>query len=556
MSDRIAVLRAGSLVATMPARRHAKAHARRGDGRAPGAAAGREAARARRHRLRARPRRRARRARRRAPATTCRSSLRAGEIDGDRRRVRQRPGRARRRAVRRCARADAGIVTLGGRALPAEPRAWIAAGAARIPEDRRDVGTIGDLPVWENAIAERYRRPFASAGIVRRGAARAFAREAVRPLRRARRRASTRRRARCRAATCRSSIVGRALSGGAEREDRYLPALIVANQPTWGLDAGALAWVHQQLLDACARGAAVLLVSEDLDEILALADRIAVMHAGRLTPARARVRVDARGDRARDGGRRRARCGLRRAARCRPRCAIAAPLAAIACHARRRRAVRRLGRRAGRQDLRADLRRRLRLALRLERDADARDAADAHGARRGDRVPRAPVQHRRRGPALRGRARGGRGRRPARRRRASTCRLPLLFAAMVARRGARRRDADGAARVREDALRRRRGRDHAAAQLHRAAVRLDDARRPDEGPDRDGLAAERRAAGGARAAEARRAHARARRAPRGDRARACWRGRCCGSRRSASRCARSGRTRARRASPACRSRAR
>ena len=41
--------------------------------------------------------------------------------------------------------------------------------------------------------------------------------------------------------------------------------------------------MHQQLLDACARGAAVLLISDDLDEILALADRIAVMHAGRLT---------------------------------------------------------------------------------------------------------------------------------------------------------------------------------------------------------------------------------------------------------------------------------
>jgi simple sugar transport system permease protein len=63
--------------------------------------------------------------------------------------------------------------------------------------------------------------------------------------------------------------------------------LIVANQPTWGLDVGAVAYVHQRLLDASARGACVLLISDDLDEILALADRIAVMHAGRLTAARA-----------------------------------------------------------------------------------------------------------------------------------------------------------------------------------------------------------------------------------------------------------------------------
>jgi simple sugar transport system ATP-binding protein len=64
------------------------------------------------------------------------------------------------------------------------------------------------------------------------------------------------------------------------------PTLIVADQPTWGLDIGAVAYVHQQLLDACAAGAAVLLISEDLDEIFALADRIAVIHDGRLSAAR------------------------------------------------------------------------------------------------------------------------------------------------------------------------------------------------------------------------------------------------------------------------------
>jgi simple sugar transport system ATP-binding protein len=57
-------------------------------------------------------------------------------------------------------------------------------------------------------------------------------------------------------------------------------------QPTWGLDIGALAYVHQQLLDTVARGAAMLLVSEDLDEIFALADRVAVVHQGRLSSAR------------------------------------------------------------------------------------------------------------------------------------------------------------------------------------------------------------------------------------------------------------------------------
>ena len=180
---------------------------------------------------------------------------------------------------------DEGTVTLGGRALAAEPRAWIAAGTARIPEDRRDVGTLGDLPVWENAIAERYRTPFASAGLVRRGAARSFARKLCDryDVRGAGIDAPARTLS---GGNMQKLIVGRALSGGADRADRYAPSLVVASQPTWGLDAGALAWVHQQILDAAARGAAVLLVSEDLDEILALADRIVVMHAGRLTPAR------------------------------------------------------------------------------------------------------------------------------------------------------------------------------------------------------------------------------------------------------------------------------
>jgi simple sugar transport system ATP-binding protein len=79
-------------------------------------------------------------------------------------------------------------------------------------------------------------------------------------------------------------IVGRALTGVHYRDEG--PLLIVAHQPTWGLDVGAVAELHRRLLDAATRGAGVLLISEDLDEILALADRVAVMSRGRLTPAR------------------------------------------------------------------------------------------------------------------------------------------------------------------------------------------------------------------------------------------------------------------------------
>jgi len=64
------------------------------------------------------------------------------------------------------------------------------------------------------------------------------------------------------------------------------PRLIVAHQPTWGLDIGAVAYVQRQLVAARDAGAAVLLISDDLDEVLALGDRIAVIHAGHLTPTR------------------------------------------------------------------------------------------------------------------------------------------------------------------------------------------------------------------------------------------------------------------------------
>jgi len=74
---------------------------------------------------------------------------------------------------------------------------------------------------------------------------------------------------------------------------RAAPILRSGDEPSGRLnrsflrfDVGAVAFIHQQLLDACAHGAAVLLVSDDLDEIFVLADRIAVMHAGRLTAAR------------------------------------------------------------------------------------------------------------------------------------------------------------------------------------------------------------------------------------------------------------------------------
>jgi simple sugar transport system ATP-binding protein len=157
-----------------------------------------------------------------------------------------------------------------------------ASGIARVPEDRHGTGVIGDLPVWENAVSERLRSPaFRRGPFVRRQAARAQAQRIVEAfdVRGAGLDAPARSLS---GGNMQKLILGRALLA----PDGSPPRLIVAHQPTWGLDVGAVAYVQEQLLAARDAGAAVLLISDDLDEVLALGDRIAVMHAGRLTPAR------------------------------------------------------------------------------------------------------------------------------------------------------------------------------------------------------------------------------------------------------------------------------
>ena len=69
------------------------------------------------------------------------------------------------------------------------------------------------------------------------------------------------------------------------REMLREPSVLVVSQPTWGVDAGASATIRQALIDLSRRGAAVLVISQDLDEIFEIADRIAVIHDGRLSEA-------------------------------------------------------------------------------------------------------------------------------------------------------------------------------------------------------------------------------------------------------------------------------
>lgn len=174
-----------------------------------------------------------------------------------------------------------GTITIDGKPVPGwSPRAALSAGVGRVPEDRHAVGSIGDMSVTENVISERYRSSrFSRHGFLDWKAARTFAETLIRaydvkcPSPEARIRLLS-------GGNMQKLILGRALDGD--------PAVILANQPTRGLDVGAVAYVHARLLEARKRGAAILLISEDLEEIQALSDRVVVISKGRLSAPSAR----------------------------------------------------------------------------------------------------------------------------------------------------------------------------------------------------------------------------------------------------------------------------
>jgi ABC-type uncharacterized transport system ATPase subunit len=167
------------------------------------------------------------------------------------------------------------MVVRSNRVTEWSERLALDAGVGRIPEDRHAVGTIGDMSVTENLIAERYRtQRFSSMGFMKWGAAGRFAEQIINeydvkcPSPDARVRLLS-------GGNMQKLILGRALDPE--------PSIVLANQPTRGLDVGAVAYVHGRLIAARARAAAVLLISEDLDEILTLSDRIVVMSKGKLS---------------------------------------------------------------------------------------------------------------------------------------------------------------------------------------------------------------------------------------------------------------------------------
>ncbi len=169
-----------------------------------------------------------------------------------------------------------GVVRIGGREVPSPtPHGMRKLGVRHVPEDRQRRGLVLPFTVAENLALGRHRsRPFCVGPFLSRAGMRGHAREAVEAF-------DVRPRS--------IDLAAKDLSGGNQqkvilaRELTSDPRLLVAVQPTRGLDVGAIEFVWKRLLEQRSQGKAVLLVSLDLDEVLALSDRVLVLYGGRVT---------------------------------------------------------------------------------------------------------------------------------------------------------------------------------------------------------------------------------------------------------------------------------
>jgi ABC-type uncharacterized transport system ATPase subunit len=175
--------------------------------------------------------------------------------------------------------ASAGSVRLDGKDLShATPRDRLRAGIGYVPEDRQEDGLVPDFSVADNMILDVYDQPPFASGI-------SLNLEAIRAN-------AVSRVAEFDVRTTSEATPAGTLSGGNQqkvilaREMSRNVALLLASQPTRGLDVGSIEFVHRRIVDQRDRGVAVLIVSSELDEIYALADRIAVMYEGRIVAFR------------------------------------------------------------------------------------------------------------------------------------------------------------------------------------------------------------------------------------------------------------------------------
>ena len=151
-------------------------------------------------------------------------------------------------------------------------------GFVSAPEDRLGHAAAPDMSLVENAfLTGTIRKGLTKSGFIDWGASRTFAEEVI---------------AEYDVRTPGSGVAARALSGGnlqkfvIGRELSQTPDVIVINQPTWGVDAAAAAAIRQSILNRASDGAAVVVISQDLDELLEISDRFAVLNEGRLTTPR------------------------------------------------------------------------------------------------------------------------------------------------------------------------------------------------------------------------------------------------------------------------------
>ena len=169
---------------------------------------------------------------------------------------------------------DAGTILIGGRRFGRDPREVYEAGVAHVPEDRMEDGLIADFTVADNLVLNSYwQRPFANGLRLNGDAIVEAAEERVKEYD-------------IRTPSIFNEVGN--LSGGnqqkviAAREFSRPLKLIVAAQPTRGLDVGSIEYIHKRIVAKRDEGAAVLIVSSELEEVLALGDRIAVMYQGKI----------------------------------------------------------------------------------------------------------------------------------------------------------------------------------------------------------------------------------------------------------------------------------
>jgi simple sugar transport system ATP-binding protein len=170
---------------------------------------------------------------------------------------------------------DSGSIRIAGAEIESNPRAVYRAGVAHVPEDRLEEGLVPDFTVAENLVLNSYRYPPYSSGLsLNQSAIAEAARTEVEDFD-------------IRTPSIFNEVGN--LSGGnqqkviAAREfSRSGLKLVVAAQPTRGLDVGSIEYIHKRIVEQRDAGAAVLIVSTELEEVISLGDRIAVMFQGRI----------------------------------------------------------------------------------------------------------------------------------------------------------------------------------------------------------------------------------------------------------------------------------